>query len=431
MEQTEHYTTRPEGTRPVWVDPEERTHPTLSEDLEVEVAVVGAGITGIGTAYRLKRAGVDDLAVLERRSVCSGASGRNAGFVMAVAPENFPPTDDALERVAATRIWKFTAENQRLLEETIADLRLDVGYRKLGSLGLAARAEEWTWILASTEVAREAGLGVEIVDRQDLPGEYLRQTYHGGAWYPKNAEIHPGLLVRGVADQLSRDGVPIFERSPVTSMETDGGRFLLRCNGRVVRAQSVILATNAYTAELAPGIGRSITPTRGQVLCTAALARQVAPCPVYANDGFQYWRQLSDGRLLVGGWRDLDFEGERGVDERLHADIQARLTSVAEALAGDPVEIEYRWSGIMGFTPDRRPLVGLVSRDPDLLICAGFSGHGLAMGWMAASQAVEILLGNGSPYQDLFDPLRFATHGSRPADPAGVPSGARVAGPPS
>lgn len=385
----------------------EAPYPSLTEDITVDACVVGGGIAGMAAAFWLQVAGVNNVAVLDRRRVASGASGRNAGFVMAVAPENFPKSEDPAEKETARRIWAFTAENQRLMEETLQKLEVEAEYRRLGSLGLAAYPAEWERIKATTDVAHEAGLQVDILERDDLPSKWLKEHYFGGAWYPDNAEIDPVLFVRGIASWLADRGVRVFETSPVDAIEEDGKGWRLETRGQKIKAQDLVIATNAYTFEILPGLGSIIKPTRGQVLATSPIEVPVAGCPVYANDGYQYWRQTAAGRLLVGGWRNLDIEGEIGTSEDLSPRIQQELERVANGLFGAPVDVQYRWSGIMGFTPDRRPLVGPLPGRHNAVISAGYSGHGLAMALHASKHAVDMLLGLGSEYRDLFDPARF------------------------
>jgi glycine/D-amino acid oxidase-like deaminating enzyme len=404
-------------TDPLWVDFASVTYPPVDRDLNADAVVIGAGIAGVAAAYWLRKAGVRDVVVLEARTVAAAASGRNAGFVMAVAPENFPVSGGAEDLAAARRIWAFTAENQRLMERTIAEHGLDTEYRRLGSLGLAAYPNEWEWMQASTEVARGAGLQVALIERDDLEPAWVRDNYLGGAWYPGNAEIHPGKFVRGLAGALARDGVRFFEGSPIERLASGASRRLEPGGGGdhvtigigryTVRARQVVVATNAYTSTVLPGLGSHIRPTRGQVLSTRPVSRTVAPFPVYANDGFQYWRQTPDGRLVLGGWRDLDMVAEVGTAEELNPEIQAVLTNVAQGLTGGEAQIERRWSGIMGFTPDRRPLVGCVPGLDGIAICAGFSGHGLAMAFNCARVAVTALHRGTTEEADLFAPGRF------------------------
>jgi gamma-glutamylputrescine oxidase len=408
------------STKPLWVDPDVSNYPPVQCDLEAEVAVIGGGIAGVATMRWLLDCGIRDIVMLEARTLASSASGRNAGFVMAVAPENFPPTDDPRDLATARRIWAFTAENQRLIEATISEFGLEAEYRRLGSLGLAAYPAEWEWILASTQIARQSGLEVELVPRDALESPWLRDHYHGGAWYPGNAEIHPAKFVRGLAASLARQGARFFEYSPVSAplpegLRTSGGgteseakgEIELHVSSHTVRVKQAVVTTNAYTSELVPSLGRRIAPIRGQVLATAPLTKAVASCPVYANDGFQYWRQTLSRRLVLGGWRDMDMAAEVGTVDVLNQAIQTELERVAVGLCGNDVQIDHRWSGIMGFTPDRRPLVGLIPGAANVAICAGFSGHGLAMAFHSAKLVVDILGGMSVDYIDLFAPDRF------------------------
>ena len=395
------------STRPLWVDPSLSAYPSLREDIDADVVVVGAGIAGVGAAHWLRQGGVERVVVLERRTVAAGATGRNAGFVMAVAPENFPASADEVEVATARRIWKYTSVNQSLIEQTIDELELSVDYEKRGSLQLAASETEWTQTLRSVDLARSSGLRVHIVSRSDLPGVWLRQNYLGAAWFGDNAQMQPAAFVRGLADDLSGHGVRFYERTDVRTLSSAGSQLVLSANDRRVECQKVVVATNAYTSDWFPDLGKWIAPKRGQVLATWAVSNAPAPCPVYANNGYQYWRQTPDGTLVVGGWRDVDFNHEVGTRHSLHGQIQDELERMARHLSCESTRIRYRWSGIMGFTPDSRPMVGLSHGDPRVAIAAGFSGHGLAMAFMSGREAVGMLLGVDSEYSDLFDPARF------------------------
>jgi len=265
------------STRPLWVDPDQVTYPPVSQDVAVDVCVIGGGITGVGAARWLEQADVSSVAVLEARTLAAGASGRNAGFVMAVAPENFPVTHDDTGLEKARRIWSFTAENQRLIEETIAEFGLAADYRKLGSLGLAAYEGEWHRIRTTTELARAASIAVELVPRSELPTRWLRNNYYGGAWYPDNSEIDPGKFVRGLAAKLAGRGTRFFEASPVASLEASGSTLALRVGEHRVTTERIIVATNAYTLSVLPDLGRHMAATRGQVLATVPLGQPFQP----------------------------------------------------------------------------------------------------------------------------------------------------------
>lgn len=395
-------------TDPLWVDPGAQSYPCVSTDIKADVAIVGAGISGIAAAWWLKASGVRDVVVVDRRTVAGGATGRNAGFVMAVSSDQFAVTSDGKADGALARLWEFTRVNQQLIEDTIQACDLDCDYRKRGGLALAASPAEWGNTKSSAAKALASGLAVELWQREDLPLPYLQEHYYGGAWYPANAEMHPGKFTCSLARHLAIRGVRVYERSPVSAIVPKGSSISLRVGNYSIEAAQIVLATNAYTSSLQPDLHHLIAPVRGQVMVTQPLDQLTIECPVYAHDGYEYWRQLPDGRLLVGGWRNLDPDSEVGTDENLNPTIQQALDVFASGVTSGAAAPAYRWAGIMGFTPDALPLIGRLPRSDRIVLAAGYTGHGLAMGFHGARLAIEVLLEGTGGAADLFDPVRFA-----------------------
>jgi glycine/D-amino acid oxidase-like deaminating enzyme len=196
----------------------------------------------------------------------------------------------------------------------------------------------------------------------------------------------------------------IYEQSPVRALRRER-RWALTGDTGTVSATRVIVATNAYTAELFPGV--PIAPKRGQVLATQPVDRVIVPFPMYANRGYLYWRQTDGGRLVVGGARDMDLQGEVGIEERLHTEIQEVLERLAGRITGQALPSMFRWAGIMGFTPDLLPIVGAVPGSEGLYIAAGFSGHGVSLALQSGMEVARMALGQAACAPEAFDPARF------------------------
>jgi len=260
-------------------------------------------------------------------------------------------------------------------------------------------------MLLLAETARylaDAGIGTCSVAREDLPRPFDR-LYAGGIYYPGNGEMNAGAFVRGVARAL-RDRVRIFEKSPVLEIRPGEPCVLATPHGEI-HARSVILATNAYTSRLLQDV--PISPTRGQVVATTPLDRVVVPFPMYANYGYQYWRQTGEGRLVVGGWRDQDIPAEIGTDEVLHAAIHVILDGFCQSVAGIDALIEHRWAGIMGFTPDSLPMVGAMPDQAGMYLAGGYSGHGVSMAFTCGGRVALQAIGSQLDLPTAFDPSRF------------------------
>jgi glycine/D-amino acid oxidase-like deaminating enzyme len=250
-----------------------------------------------------------------------------------------------------------------------------------------------------------AGIAACAVDRASLPQPFDR-LYEGGVYYAGNGEIDPGAFLRELAGRLAGD-VSIFERTRVCDLvEEEDGAVRVRCAGGSVLASAAVVATNAYTSALLPAA--PIEPTRGQVAATGPLPRVVVPFPMYADRGFQYWRQTAQGQLVAGGWRNLDMAGEVGIEEALAPHVQSAVAAfIAQVSSG--ARVERQWAGIMGFTPDHFPLVGPVPGRTNTWLAAGYSGHGVAMAFPCGALAARASLGLETAIPAAFSPARFST----------------------
>lgn len=387
----------------------------LTEAATADVVILGAGITGTSAALWLARDGAR-VVVLEARHVAAGASGRNGGFLLGGTAESYGTAIAHYGRERTRRIWAYNVANAELAHSLIGKLAEDgwnCGYQQNGSLRIAPTEAELAEILAGIPLMREDGWQAETVDRAALPHR-IQAAYCGGAYYPLDGEVQPARLVAGLARLAERAGAVIHEESPATAIEIGQETVTVRTAGGSVTAGALLLATNAWTPELAGQVGaqwlaQAITPTRGQMLVTAPVAERVFACPCYADEGYQYWRQLPDGRLAIGGWRNRSFATEATLDETPGGSVQSHLDAfVHETLGLADTPIERRWAGIMAFSPDGLPLIGRVPDTSRVYIAAGYTGHGNAYALQASRVVTDLIQGRAHADADLFDPARLA-----------------------
>ncbi len=345
-----------------WVD-EPPCFPVLEADLDVDVLVIGGGIAGLTLAWTLVER--DCLVgLLDAGPLAGGASGRSAGLLTVAPAEPYPELVALWGRDAARAV-------------------------------LEAPMEEWPLERA---VPGPAAAG-------------FTAAFHTA----EDGELHPVRFLRGLARAALGRGARLFERSALASAAWRGGLWEARVlagtgvTGCVVRARTLVIAANAWAPRICPGLAELIAPRRGQMLSTAPIGREVAPCPVSTRYGYRYWRQTPDGRLAIGGWRDLDFDGEVGYEHQPTPAIQAGIEQGLRELVPEGAAIERRWAGTMGFARDGRPLVGWLDAAHHLAVCAGFTGHGLSMAPACTLDLAELLEWKRAPALAGFDPRRFAS----------------------
>lgn len=395
-------------TEPYWLDGADRLATALEGPTEADVVIVGAGVCGASAALALAEAGVRTVWI-EGRGVSQGASGRNAGFVLQGTAERYSRAVAIMGRARARTVHQISRDNHRAMAEAIHDLQIPCGYQRRGSLQLAGSVLEEAELLESAALLREDGFSAEVREGDQLDAVYRKAGFNVGVHIADDGELDPAAFVRGVAREAVRRGVRLFEGSPVRELAACApGDACVRTDGGEVRAQLILLCTNAYIGELVPWFADKVDPVRGQMLATAP-APPLFSCPVYADHGFDYWRQDPTGRVVLGGWRNLDVEGEKGTAEVLHAGIQTRMGEFLarfEGMRGVPVT--HRWSGTMGFSRDGLPLVGPVPGLPGALAAVGFTGHGFGFAWQCGKALVELVLEGRSDVADRFPTRRLA-----------------------
>jgi glycine/D-amino acid oxidase-like deaminating enzyme len=168
-----------------------------------------------------------------------------------------------------------------------------------------------------------------------------------------------------------------------------------------------VIATDGYTHGLVGELDAAVQPTRGQVIATEPLQREIFLCPHYARHGYDYWQQTPDGRLVAGGFRDKALDHEHTAEEATTPLIQGYLEEFVTDLLGRRPEIEHRWAGIFGSTADRLPLVGRLPGDDRVWVSVGYSGHGNVMGLACGELVANAILGAPAVELELFDPARL------------------------
>ena len=370
--------------KPYWLEDRREPLPRRRPERRPDVAVVGGGVTGCSCALTLAQRGLA-VTLYEAREVAGGASGRNGGFALRGAAVPYDEARTLLGHGPARLLMTLT---ERALDRM--DGLANGAFRRVGSLRLAVDEEELDALRREHDSLAGDGFSVEWADALDPP---LDRLYVGATLNPDDGAIHPARWVRRLAAHAADGGVDIREGRSVTVEELD--------------ADVVVVAADGFTASLLPELAPFVRATRGQVLATAPLPELRYARPHYARGGFDYWHQLPDGRLVIGGSRDAALEAEETEVEEPTAEIQNRIEALAARLLAETPPVTHRWAGIWGTTPDLVPVVGRVPGRRDVWVAGGYSGHGNALGLACGELVARAILGEEPPELELFDPGRF------------------------
>jgi glycine/D-amino acid oxidase-like deaminating enzyme len=373
---------------------------------ECDVAIVGAGYTGLWTAYYLKRAQPSlRIVVLEAQRAGFGASGRNGGWVTGFfsGPPRVYERRGGREGMVALQRTMFETVDE--IARVLARERIDAELVKDGHL--AAALDDAQAARLRDHTARLRALGVGEGDLRVLePDELARRVRLAGArlatFSPHAARVHPAKLVLGLAAAVERLGVVIHEGTAVNEVRPHEAH----APAGTVRARWVVRATEGYTASLR-GLRRALVPMNSSMIVTEPLApsaweeigwrgREVLGDAAHV---FVYLQRTEDGRIAIGGrgvpYRFASRTDGDGQTARATIDsLRRKLTSMFPALAG--VEIDHAWSGVLGVSRD-----WCVSVDADrrsgLAWAGGYVGEGVAAANLAARTLCELMLEDGGP----------------------------------
>jgi len=359
------------------------------EKRKYDAVIIGAGIAGLSTAYWLQQKHPTiKIAVIEKNSIGSGASGRNAGFVTCGSIEHFLKLEKQFGLEKALEIWRFSEVNHQLLKQhVIEDDQEKLEYKKTGACTVAPDQIQWEKYQEVAKTLSSANISVELIPTDRLEKEYGINGFSGGLEYQNDGVIHPIKLLQKLAQKISID---LIENTEVYQLDQQQNIQTIKTDRGIFEADQVYLTLNAYLPLLLPSFSPRLTPGRGQILLTEPLPLFIkGPC--YLAKHLCYFRQLPSGHLLVGGFRNLDLHSENTYIDQTTELIQNALLQFAKShfIYRDQIKVGQSWAGIMGFSKDGQMLIGPSPENPGLHIMAGCSGHGMGLSFHAARCMVE------------------------------------------
>lgn len=379
--------------------------PPLRDNLRVDVAIVGAGYTGLVTALHLARGGAR-VCVLDAGEPGWGASGRNGGQVI----PGLKHDPDDLRRMfggeQAERLIHVAGHAADEVFELIGHYGIDCDATRKGWIQPAASPSAMRAIERRAEQWRQQGVPVEMLDQASVTRR-IGSTDYLGAWVdPRAGSVQPLSYARGLAHAALAEGVQLHGHNRVTDLRREDGRWLLTTHQQQrVQAEHVVLATNGYTDNLWPSLRQTVLAANSFIVATKPLSedlrQSVLPNGEVCSDARRlllYFKQDASGRLLLGGRGP--FAEPRSAADWQH--LRRSVLTLFPQLAG--VEFEYQWSGRVALTQDFMP--HLHEPAPNLSILLGYNGRGIAMASSLGRHLAQRLLGKERNFPFPVIPIR-------------------------
>jgi len=372
----------------------------LQGDLSVDVAIIGGGFTGLTTAYNLcKQAPSMRVALLESEVIGYGASGRNGGFSMTLF---------GLEPAVTKMLFghQRTVEAHRYMERAVDyvdalvkqhDLKSD--YEFTGFLRAATTPGYVKRIQHDLEILTSLGVsGIEWIEADEMRAQVNSPRFLGGWWEPRCGLLNPAKHVRELKRLALQVGAQIYEGSPVNQIQP-GDKFVLSTPGGKVRADKLVLATNAYS-HLIPQLRAKQIPAFTHMVITEPLTpTQLEPIGWRHRQGIEdarnlvhYFRLTADNRLAMGG-SDVsivyggDMDGD--MNERIFSDLERDVIWLFPSLKG--VRFSHRWGGPVSVPMDMAPAIGYIG-DKRAVYSLGCVGHGVSMTHLNGQTLSDLVL---------------------------------------
>ena len=363
----------------------------------VDVAVIGAGYTGLSAARTLAKRGLQ-VAVLESETIGWGASSRNGGMVLTGMKLGVNKLISMYGREKTQEMYAASLKSIECVEQIVKDESIECNFSRCGHLEVACKQKHFDEYARQAEVvAREFSHHLRVVPRSELGGEIGSKIYYGGMVDDVSAGVNPARYVAGLAGAAQRAGACIYERTRVEFMERSSrngsaGWNLVTSRGGL-RTRDVMVATSGYTGKVTPALQKKIIPIGSYIIVTEVLpeatAQELSPRNrmIYDSKNYLYYYRLTPDRRMLFGGRAAFFP-ETADSIRRSAEILRRgMIDVYPQLQN--TKVEFVWGGTLDFAFDIMPHAGQMD---GIYYALGYAGHGVAMATYLGHQIADYIL---------------------------------------
>lgn len=376
---------------------------------QADVAIIGAGFTGLSAALALSKGGVR-VAVLEANSIGWGASSRNGGMVLSGTKLNPETLLKRYGKELTHRISAASLASIDYVEQIVQEENIDCNFSRCGHLEVASKQSHFdAYARAADLIAYAFNHELRLILRNKLHDEIGSNRYYGGIVDEVSAGINPARYVAGLARAALSRGACIYENIRAEHIERVDSTFQVDTSRGRLHARDVFIATGGYTSSVTPELKNRIIPIGSFIITTEPLseklAHELSPRNRMIFDSkhyLHYYRLTPDNRLLFGGRAAFFPETSRTIDRSREILFRDMLEVYPQLRSS---KVEYVWGGTLDFCFDTMPHAGSID---GLHYAVGYAGHGVAMATYLGTEIAKQICGesNENPFADI--PIPYA-----------------------
>jgi glycine/D-amino acid oxidase-like deaminating enzyme len=376
-----------------------QTDPSRPLPEVTDIAVIGAGFTGLSAARTLAKRGAK-VAVLESETMGWGASSRNGGMVLTGMKLGVNKLIKMYGREHTQRMYAASLATIDCVEKIVHDERIECDFSRSGHLEVACKQKHFDDYARQADVIdRDFDHKLRVVQRRDLQSEIGSAIYYGGMVDEVSAGLNPARYVAGLGRAAVKAGADVFEHTRVQSIARDSRNgelgWKLSTSRGPLWAHEVFVATSGYTSAATPALQKKIIPIGSFIITTEvlpeALARELSPRNrmIYDSKNYLYYYRLTPDRRMLFGGRAAFFPESDQTIRRSAAILRRGMIGVYPQLSD--ARVDFVWGGTLDFAFDIMPHAGQLD---GMYYAVGYAGHGVAMATFQGQKIAELMAGD-------------------------------------
>ena len=370
----------------------------LDDNIEVDICIVGGGLTGVSSAIHLAEKGYSVI-ICEARTIGWGASGRNGGQLGNGMRKDQFTIEKKLGFDLANELWKLGLESVQTAIDLINRYNIDCNIQKGVLTAGCFKSDIKEFEFEKNHLEKKYKYSeLELINQDSIKNEINSDMYFSGLVNKGSYHINPLKFLIGLANQLKILNIKVYENTPITKIKNKKSHIILYSNSKKIKSQKVIVGCNGYLDKLLGGIRNKFMPINNYVLATEPLGEKRAREIIKNNYAVCDTRFILDYYKFTEDWRLLFGAGETYTATFMHKSnefVRKRMIKVFPTLAN--VKIDFSWGGTLAITTNRLPHFGELY-DNKLIFAHGYSGHGLALSTLAGKLISEKISGESERF---------------------------------